>query len=333
MQLRRRFVLHLVAGAATLVSAFPVTRSGMAQVWPTRPLTMVVPYAAGGPVDTIGRVTAAGLSQVLGQQVVIENMGGAGGMTGASRAAKAAPDGYTFLLGGLAVLGLVPNLYKKPLYDPVNDFAPISLFADSARILIARKDLPVNTLTDFIAYARANQAHMQFGSSGAGSGLHVCAVLLDRIMGTTIAHVPYRGSALAMQDLLAGRIDFMCEQISTAFPQIKAGVVKAIATLGPARVPVLPDLPTAQEQGLADLDCSTWSAFVSPKGTPEVVVRRLAQATNEVVEMPLVRERFASVGVTVAPPERRSPEYLGQFMRRELEKWAGPIRASGVSMD
>jgi tripartite-type tricarboxylate transporter receptor subunit TctC len=137
---------------------------------------------------------------------------------------------------------------------------------------------------------------MQFGSSGAGSGLHVCAVLLDRIMGTTIAHVPYRGSALAMQDLLAGRIDFICEQISAAFPQIKAGVVKAIATLGPARVPVLPDLPTSQEQGLPDLDCSTWSAFVSPKGTPEEVVRRLAQATNEVVEMPSVRERLARSG-------------------------------------
>ncbi|MFZ1095451.1 MAG: tripartite tricarboxylate transporter substrate-binding protein, partial [Xanthobacteraceae bacterium] len=175
MQVRRRFVLHVVAGAATLVSAFLTMRTGLAQVWPTRPLTMVVPYAAGGPVDTIGRVTAAGLSQVLGQQVVIENMGGAGGMTGASRAAKAAPDGYTFLLGGLAVLGIVPNLYKKPLYDPVNDFAPISLFADSALILIARKDLPVNTLTDFISYAKTNQAHMQFGSSGAGSGMHICA--------------------------------------------------------------------------------------------------------------------------------------------------------------
>jgi tripartite-type tricarboxylate transporter receptor subunit TctC len=329
----RRLVLHLLAGAAALASSLAGADRGMAQPWPSRPISMVVPYAAGGPVDTIGRITAAGLSDVLGQQVVIENIGGAGGMTGSSRAANAAPDGYTILLGGLAVLGFVPNLYKKPLYDPVNDFTPITLFADSARILITRKDLPVSGLTDFIAYAKANQGHMQFGSAGAGSGLHVCAVLLDKIMETSIAHVPYRGSALAMQDLLAGRIDYMCEQISTAFPQIKAGSVKAIATLGPARVPVLPDVSTAQEQGLPDLDCSTWSAFVAPKGTPENVIRRLAQATNEVVERPSVRERLESVGVTVAPPERRSPEYLAQFMRRELQKWADPIKASGVSMD
>jgi tripartite-type tricarboxylate transporter receptor subunit TctC len=145
--------------------------------------------------------------------------------------------------------------------------------------------------------------------------------------------VPYRGSALAMQDLLGGRIDFMCEQISTAFPQIQSGAVKAIVTLGPARVPVLPELPTAQEEGLTDLDCSTWSAFVFPKGTPEAIVRQLARATNEVVETPLVRERFATVGVTVAAPERRSPEYLSRFIPRELEKWAAPIAASGAAGD
>jgi tripartite-type tricarboxylate transporter receptor subunit TctC len=158
-------------------------------------------------------------------------------------------------------------------------------------------------------------------------------VLLNIAMGTTITHVPYRGSALAMQDLLAGRIDFMCEQISTAFPQIQSGAVKAIVTLGPARAPVLPELPTAQEQGLPDLDCSTWSAFVFPKGTPDIIVRRLAVATSEAVDTPLVSERFASVGVTVAAPDRRSPEYLAKFIPRELKKWAGPIAASGASAD
>ena len=304
-----------------------------AQDWPTRPISMVVPYAAGGPVDTVGRIMTAGLSQVLGQQVVIENVGGAGGMTGSSRAAKATPDGYTFLLGGLAVLGLVPNLYSKPLYDAVADFAPVSLFADSARILVTRKDLPVNSFKEFIAYAKANQANMRFGSAGAGSGLHVCAVLLNTIMGTTMTHVPYRGSAPAMQDLIAGRIDFMCDQVSTAFPMIQAGAVRAIATLGPDRASVLPDLPTAQEEGPPDLDCGTWSAFMFPKGTPEAIVRRLAQATSKAVELPLVQERFASVGVTVAAPERRSPEYLARFIPRELAKWAGPIHASGVSAD
>jgi tripartite-type tricarboxylate transporter receptor subunit TctC len=237
------------------------------------------------------------------------------------------------VLGGLAVLGLVPNLYKKPPYNPVTDFAPVSLFADFRSHPDRAQGFAGRHAQGFIAYAQTNQAKMQFGSAGAGSGLHICAVLLNNVMGTTITHVPYRGSAPAMQDLMAGRIDFMCEQISTALPQIQAGVVKAIATLGPARSSVLPDLPTAQEQGLADLDCSTWSAFVFPRQTPEAIVRRLAHATSEVVDLPLVRERFASVGVTVAAPERRSPEYLAQFLPSELAKWAGPIRASGVSAD
>ena len=315
-----------------VLASFLLAGAARAQDWPTRPVTMVVPYAAGGPVDTVGRIMAAGLSEILRQQVVIENVTGAGGMTGTSRVALAAPDGYTFLLGGLAVLGLVPNLYKKPLYNPVTDFASVSLFADSARILIARKDLPADTLKDFIAYAQTNQAKMQFGSAGAARGC-ISAPCCSTPTWARITHVPYRGSAPAMQDLMAGRIDFMCEQISTALPQIQAGVVKAIATLGPARSSALPDLPTAQEQGLADLDCSTWSAFVFPKQTPEGIVRRLAQATSEAVDLPLVRERFASVGVTVAAPERRSPEYLAKFLPSELAKWAGPIRASGVSAD
>jgi tripartite-type tricarboxylate transporter receptor subunit TctC len=209
----------------------------------------------------------------------------------------------------------------------------VSLFADSARILIVRKDFPADNFKDFVAYAQVNQAKMQFGSSGAGSGLHICPVLLNIAMGTTITHVPYRGSPPALQDLLGGCIDFMCEQISTAFPQIQSGAVKAIVTLGPARTSVLPELPTAQEQGLPDLDCSTWSAFVFPKGTPEAIVRQLAGATSEVVDTPLVRDRFASVGVTVAAPERRNPEYLAKFIPRELKKWAGLIAASGASVD
>jgi tripartite-type tricarboxylate transporter receptor subunit TctC len=254
-------------------------------------------------------------------------------MTGSSRVAKATPDGYTFLLGGLAVLGLVPNLYKKPLYDPVADFTPVSLFADSARILVARKDLPVNSFADFTAYAKANWANMRFGSAGAGSGLHICAVLLNTAMGIAITHVPYRGSAPAMQDLIAGRIDFMCDQVSTAFPMIQSGLVKPILTLGPERAAVLPELPTARERGMPDLDCSTWSALVFPKGAAQEIVRRLAEATSTAVEQPLVQERFASVGVSVAAPERRSPEYLAQFIPREFAKWAQPIRASGASAD
>jgi tripartite-type tricarboxylate transporter receptor subunit TctC len=302
-----------------------------AQDWPARAVTVVVPYAAGGPIDTLARILAARLSEILGQQVVVENIPGAGGMTGSSRVAKAAPDGYTVLLSGSAVLAINQSLYKKPLYNAVTDFEHVALFADSARVVIARKDLPANTLAEFVAYAKANQAKMQFGSAGAGSGMHVCAVLLNAAMGTKITHVPYRGSAPAMQDLIGGRIDFVAEQISTALPQIQSNTVKAIATLGLERAPGLEQLPTAQEQGLPGLDCGSWSSLSFPKGTPDEIVRHLAKAVDEAVETPVTRERFKGIGVTIPPPERRTPEYLAKFVPSEIERWAAPIKASGAS--
>jgi tripartite-type tricarboxylate transporter receptor subunit TctC len=304
-----------------------------AEDWPARPVTLVVPYAAGGPVDTLARILAARLSEILGQQIVIENVGGAGGMTGASRVAKAAPDGYTVLLSGSAVLAMNQTLYKKPLYNAVTDFEHVVLFSDSARVLITRKDLPVDTLPKFVAYAKANQGKMQYGSAGAGSGVHVCSVLLDVAMGTKITHVPYRGAGPAMQDLIGGRIDFIAEQISTALPQIQGNAVKAIAALGLDRAPGLENLPTAQEQGLAGLDCGSWGSLSFPKGTPQEIVRRLAKATNEAVETPAVRERYKGIGVTIPAPERRTPEYLAKFVPSEIERWAGPIKASGASAD
>ena len=323
----RRIICSAVAAIALLLAPFTAS----AQDWPTRAITMVVPYAAGGPIDTLARILAARLSEILGQQVVIENMPGAGGMTGSSRVAKAAADGYTVLLSGSAVLAINQTLYKKPLYNAVTDFEHVALFSDSARVLIARKDLPANTLTEFVAYAKANQARMQYGSAGAGSGMHVCAVLLNAAMGTGITHVPYRGSAPAMQDLIGGRIDFVAEQISTALPQIQSNTVKAIATLGLDRAPGLENLPTAQELGLSGLDCGSWASLSFPKGTPDEIVRHLAKAVNEAVETPAVRERYKSIGVTIPPPERRTPEYLAKFVPSEIERWAAPIKASGAS--
>src|SRR6266496_3208540 len=269
-------------GAALALLLAPFAAAS-AQDWPSRAVTMVVPYAAGGPVDTLGRILAARLSEILGQQVVVENVPGAGGMTGANRAAKAAPDGYTVLLSGSAVLALNQTLYKKPLYNAVTDFEHVALFSDSARVLITRKDLPANTLSEFVAYAKANQAKLQYGSAGAGSGMHVCAVLLDAAMDTRITHVPYRGSAPAMQDLIGGRIDFVAEQISTALPLIEGNAVRAIATLGLDRAPGLENLATAQELGLPGLDCGAWGALSFPKGTPDAIVRRLAAASNTAV--------------------------------------------------
>ena len=324
-----KWIAKIAAAAALFGSAVPA----QAQDWPTRPVTLVVPFAAGGPVDTIARIMAARMSELLGQQLVIENVGGAGGMTGANRVAKAAPDGYTVLLSGSATLAQNPSFYKRPLYNPTADFEHAALFSDSARVLIARKDLPPKTLAEFVAYAKTHQTTMQYGSAGAGSGSHVCAILLDGAMGTKITHVPYRGAGPAMQDLIAGRLDYMAEQISTALPQIRAGTVKAYVTLGLDRAPGLEELATADELGMKGLDCGAWGAFSFPKGTPAAVVQRLAKASSDAIDTPAVRERFKSIGVVVTAPDRRSPEYLTKFVASEIARWAVPIKASGISIE
>ena len=316
---------------AALAALLALSGPAAAQEWPTRPMTMVVAYAAGGPVDTLARVFSQRLSEVLGQQVVIENIGGAGGMVGAARVAKAAPDGYTILFGGLANLAQNQTLYKQPLYNAATDFTPVGLITDSPRVLITRKDFPAKTFAEFMAYAKANQSTLQYGSAGGGSGGHVCTLLLDTAMGTKITHVPYRGAAPSMQDLVGGRLDYMAEQISTAFPQIEGGAVKAIIMLGPDRVSVLPNLPSAKEAGLSDFDCGAWAALVLPLKTPDAIVRKLNKAAGEAIDTPSVQQRLATVGVSVTPKDRRSPEYLAKFIPAEIKKWEGPIKASGVS--
>ena len=324
--------MRILAAAAIATLTF-FGNLAQAQEWPNRPVTMIVPYAAGGPVDTVGRILAQRLGEVLGQQVVVENVGGAGGMTGSSRVAKAAPDGYMFLMAGTSVMAMNQTLYKKPLYDAANDFTPVTLVTDSARVLIARSDFPATTLPEFVTYAKANAAKLQYGSAGAGSGGHVCAILLDAAMGTKITHLPYRGSAPALQDMMGGRIDFMCEQISTALPQIEGKMVKAIATLGLDRAPGLEDLPTAKEQGIDGLDCGAWGAFAFPKGTSDVIVQRMARAANETVETASVRDRLKTIGVTIPARERRTLEYFAKFIPTEIERWVAPIKASGVTAD
>ncbi|MEA2756352.1 MAG: hypothetical protein QOJ54_2641 [Aliidongia sp.] len=328
-------MLKMIAGFA-LAAFTALAEPAAAQesgAWPNRPVTVVVPYAAGGPVDTIARIIAARLSEILGQQMVIENVGGAGGMTGTVRVAKAAPDGYTLLLSGSAVLSQNPTFRKQSPYDPVADFAHVALFSDSARVLIARKDFPPNDFKEFLTYVKQNQNTLQYGSPGAGSGGHTCAVLLDGALGAKITHVPYRGAGPAMQDLLGGRIDYMLEQISTATPQIKAGAVKAYATLGLARGPGLEDIPTAGELGTKGLDCGAWGAFSFPKDTPQAIVQRLAKASSDAIDTPAVIDRFKAVGVVVTPKDRRSPEFLTQFVKSELARWVEPIKASGVNLD
>jgi tripartite-type tricarboxylate transporter receptor subunit TctC len=249
------------------------------------------------------------------------------------RVARAQPDGSQFLFSGLGPLVLNPALHKKPAYNAVTDFAPVALLAEVPLVLITHKDLPVNNLQEFIAYAKANQAKMNFASAGSGSAIHIGCVLLNMDMGTNIAHVPYRGSGPAMQDLITGQTDFFCEALPTAVSQIQSKTVKAIAILTRNRAPVLPNLATAQEQGLADFEAYTWFAVFFPRGTPEAIVHRLHEATVKAAGTPSVRERLEGLGAIVVTPQRMTPKYLDEFVRSEIEKWAAPIKAAGVSAD
>ena len=324
-------MMRVVAAAAITWAA--ALAPAQAQSWPTRPVTVIVPFAAGGPVDTVARILGARMGETLGQQIIIENVGGAGGMNGAARVVKSAPDGYTALLSGSAVLAINQTLYRRPLYNGLTDFEHVVMHSDSARVLVTRADFPAKSLAEFIAYAKANQGKMQYSSAGVGSGSHVCAVLLDVAMGTKITHVPYRGAGPAMQDLIAGRVDYTAEQISTALPQIRGGKIKVLATFGLDRAPGLEDIPTADEQGLKGLDCGSWGSFSFPKGTPDAIVRRLAQASNEAVESQMVLDRFKQIGVVVPAKERRTPEYLRKFVVSETARWATPIKNSGAVID
>jgi tripartite-type tricarboxylate transporter receptor subunit TctC len=314
----------LIGGAA---AAIPV----QAQDWPTRPVTMVVPFAAGGPVDTLGRILGPPLGEALGQTVVIENLSGAGGSTGSNRVKDASPDGYTFVLGSIGTHALNQLMSKKPPYDAATDFAPVILLVDVPLVLIVRKDLAIDGLKDFIAHARQHQGKMQYGSGGTGTSSHISCVLLNLAMGVDIPHIPYRGGGPALVDLTAGRLDYICNIVSTAVPAIEAKSVRAVATLTRERAEVLPDLPTAHEQGLTDFGAYTWNAIFLPKTTPRPIVDKLNAAMRRVLDAPPVRQRLKDAGLTVVAPERRTPDYLGRFVADEIAKWAVPIKASGVT--
>jgi len=320
-------------GLALLIAAVSAGAPAVAQNWPARSLTLVVPFAAGGGADIMGRVVAARLSELLSQQVIVENVGGAGGMTGAYRVAKAMPDGYQIVLGTNGTHAQNQTLYKNPLYNAATDFTPVALISEQPIVLMARHDLPADDLKGFIAYAKAHQAEMKYGSAGAGSAVQLACVLLNAAVGVKVTHVPYRGSAPATADLMAGRIDYQCANVGPVVGQIESHVVKAIAILSRKRTAILPALPSAHEQGLTDFDASIWYALFLPKGTPAPIVQKLNAAAIAALNTPSVQEWMQANGAEPAAPERRSPEYLGKFVESEIEKWAGPIRASGVSAD
>jgi tripartite-type tricarboxylate transporter receptor subunit TctC len=315
-----------------LAKLWSATASATAQSWPTRPVTMVIPLAAGGGSDGLIRIFTPRLSELLGQSVVIENVGGAGGMIGAARVAKAPPDGYQILLGTSGTQAVNQSIYAKPLYDAATDFTPVALIFEVPQVLITKKDLPPNNLSEFTAYAKANQATMQYGSSGVGGSGHLACALLNATIGVNITHVPYRGGGPAMQDLIGGRIDYQCALANLAMPQIEGKQAKAIATLSPERSAVMPAIASLKEQGLPDFDASAWNGLFLPKDTPAAIVEKLHTAVVATMDTPSVRDRLQQFGATVVAPDRRSPAYLQKFVEAEIVKWAATIKTANIQI-
>jgi tripartite-type tricarboxylate transporter receptor subunit TctC len=295
-------------------------------------MTLVVPFAAGGSSDAIARIVADGLSGQLHSPIVVENVSGAGGMTGTNRVAKAAPDGYQFVIGNVGTFAQSQWLYRKPLYNTLTDFAPVALISDESLALVTRKDFPANNLQEFIRYTKANQSNLRYSSSGVGGSNHLACMLLNSALGIDVTHIPYRSVMQAMQDLIAARVDYQCLSLPTALPQITGKSVTAIAILSKHRSPGLPDLPSAHEQGLTGFDIPTWYALFLPAGTPAAIVQKLNRATVAALETPAVQQRLQQLGGDLVAPERRSSAYLADFVAAEVRKWEAPIKASGVQL-
>ena len=304
-----------------------------AQDWPTRPLTMVVPFAAGGPMDSLARILQPTLGEVLGQPIIVENSPGGGGMTGSLRVSQAAVESHMFVLASIGTHAIGYSMHKKPPYHPADDFQPVAFVADAPLLLMTKKDLPPNTLQEFIAYTKANHDKMSFSSGGTGTSSHISCVMLNQIMGVDVTHVPYRGGGPAFADMIAGRIDYICNYVSIGASAAKQGQVKPIAMLARERTPLLPNLATADEQGLKDFDVSAWNAILLPKSATPAMVAKLNTAVSKALDNPALRQRFDAIGLIPAAPERRSPGYLKKFITSEIAKWAGPVKAGGIQVD
>jgi tripartite-type tricarboxylate transporter receptor subunit TctC len=327
--MRHLSVISLIA--LTVGVQLGAIQNTAAQDWPARPVTMVVPFGAGTSADVLGRILAAGLSQTLAQQVIVENVGGAGGMNGANRVAKAPPDGYQFVLGYASTHAINQTLYKKPLYNAATDFAPVMLVSEIPLLLVTRPNLPVSNLAEFISYVRTKQSEMQYGSSGIGSSNHVVCLLMNSAIGVQVTHIPYRTGGIS--DVVAGRLDYYCQLVAAAAPQIEGGQLKPLAVLSKARTSLLPNLPTAHEQGLTDFSGDSWNALFLPKRTPAAIVRKLHAAAAAAIEVPTVQRRMQEAGVRLIASEHRSPEYLQSFVESEIKKWASTLTANGVQVD
>jgi tripartite-type tricarboxylate transporter receptor subunit TctC len=326
--MRRR---DFIKSAAAATGAVALPRLVYAQSYPTRPVTMVVAFAAGGSFDVLGRVIQPRMSELLGQNVIVENVTGASGVTGTQRVATAQPDGYTVLLGTVGTFAYNPSIFKKLPYDPVKDFTHVGLFADQPMVLVVNPKLPINGLQEFVAYVKANYEKISFGSAGVGSTTHLsCALVNATIGGKEPVHVPYRGGGPAMADIMAGRLEYGCSNIGGVVEQIKAGNLKAVANLSKNRSNALPDLKTADEQGFKDFNVTTWNCLSLPKNAPAEIVAKLNKVISDTVDSPATVELLAKHGVAPVPKEQRTPEYLTKFIPEEIKRWEGPIRAAGI---
>jgi tripartite-type tricarboxylate transporter receptor subunit TctC len=319
----------LLALAALGLMAAPTA----AQNYPSRPITLIVPFAAGGPTDIIARIVGEHMSKTLGQQIVVENVAGAGGTTGITRGAQSKNDGYTIMMGHMGTHGAAPALYPKLRYDPTKDFETIGLAAGTPIIIVAKKDTPAKDLKEFIAYAKANQAKMNQAHAGIGSVSHSTGVLFDSQIGAKFTQIAYRGTGPALNDLVGGQVDFMTDQIVNLVEQIKAGTVKAYAIATPERSPALPDLPTTKEAGMPDYQVSAWNALFAPKDTPKDVVAKLNDALDKALDDAATRKRLLDLGGVIPDKAGRTPQALAKFVAEEVARWTPVLKAAGVTAE
>lgn len=299
---------------------------------PSRPVTIVVPFAAGGPTDTVGRLLAKAMSAALKAQVIVENIGGSGGVLGAARVAKSAPDGTILLLHNIGLATSVA-LYRKLPYDPRRDLEPIGLVNDVPMTFVARKDLPVTTLGELIDYVKRNKDKVAYANAGIGGASHLCGMLFMSAIATQVTTVPYKGTGPAMNDLIGGQVDFLCDQTTNTTSQIKAGKIKVFAVTSQSRVASLPDVPTMNEAGLPGFELGIWHGLFAPKGTPQAVIEALTAALQQALEDPMVLDRFAALGATAARREAATPDGLRRHLDAEITKWTPIIAAAGVYAD
>jgi tripartite-type tricarboxylate transporter receptor subunit TctC len=318
----------LFLALAAALAPWPASAQ-LPDLWPARPIRLILPFPPGGGTDILGRLIAERLTANLGQPVVTENRGGAGGNVGAEAAAKSAPDGYTIVLVAPS-LAISPSLYSKLNYDPVRDFAPVSLVATVPNVMVTHPEVPAATLAEFIRLAKSKPGEMNFGSGGSGTSNHLAGELFNIVAGVKLVHVPYKGVNLAMNDVLSGRIQLVFIGIPAAAPHIKAGRLRALALVAPRRSPVLPEVPTVAEAGLRDFDVTTWYGILAPAGTPRPVVERLNTELARVMHAPEMKERLAAMATD---PVTSTPEEFGDYIKREIAKWGEVVRKAGLKAD